>query len=101
MTWPAPEVLARRATNEEIPRGAWLVVRLAETCGWSVIATYARGTAPGRPPRVVDSLALRMRRGPRRAVGVWEDRRFTMAILFGDRHYQTCSATKLKEELAT
>lgn len=76
--WPAPEVVARLATVSEVPRGALVVQRAAQRAGWLVVPTYARGTAlaaRGKPGKVVDSLALRMRRPSDglRAVAVWID----------------------------
>jgi hypothetical protein len=97
--WPAPEVGARVAAVLEIPAGARRVARVAEGAGWAVVATYARGTLPGRTPRVIDSLALRMRRGARRAAAVWHDGRFDTAVLLGERGYRRCNATQLRAEL--
>jgi hypothetical protein len=54
-----------------------MAARLAEAAdaaGWAVQATYARGTKldrQGGPGKVVDSLAVRLRRGPDRGVAVW------------------------------
>lgn len=77
--WPEPEVRARVATAAEIPKGARAVSTVATSVGWTVVATYARGTYPGRKPRLVDSLALRMWRQPRRAVAVWHGVDFQFA----------------------
>lgn len=76
---PAPEVPCRLATDDEVPRGARTVVRLAEGAGWTVAATYTRGTKPGRTRKVVDSIALRLRRGDVRAWAVWLDGKFDQA----------------------
>lgn len=83
--YPAPEVLARMATRDEICRGAWAVGQRARGAGWEVLPTYARGWTPhardGSPLRVVDCLALRMRHGDgRRCVAVWHDGRFDQAF---------------------
>lgn len=102
MTWPAPEVRARRAEPGEVPVGARRMRTLAEDAGWLVATTYARGTRPGRPPRVVDSLALRMVTRPapgarRRAVAVWIDGRFACAFSWAaDRPLRTHTATALR-----
>lgn len=78
---PAPEVECRLATADEIPRGARPIQRLAKAHGWTVVATYARGTRRGRMPRIVDSLALRMGGpGKRYAVAVWLDGRVDCAF---------------------
>jgi hypothetical protein len=78
---PAPEVTNRPATAEEIPRGARTVQTVAERHGWMVAVTYARGTKPGRSATVVDSIALRFRRGEVRAWAVWLDGKFDEARL--------------------
>lgn len=70
---PAPEVVARRANVEEIPRGAQAVVNLAERNGWTVRALYARGTAPGRAAKVVDLVALQIQGDTAFFVATWED----------------------------
>lgn len=58
----APEVGARPARDEEIPRGARSIITLAEKHGWAVGVSYARGTdsVGRRPPfKVVDSIVVR------------------------------------------
>lgn len=80
---PAPEVPARPATDDEIPRGARPVLELARGHGWHVVPTYARGTRMGRVLRVVDSLALRMHAANRYAVATWVDGRFTAGVVWG------------------
>lgn len=85
---PAPEVVCRDAADDEIPRGARGVMRAAVEQGWTVRVTYARGPAlhakSGEVLRIVDSVALRMRREGHdglpgqlieRAVAVWHDGR--------------------------
>ena len=86
MSWPTPEVPARVASDAEVPAGARRVAMGAIAAGWVVAATYARGTHPGRTPRVVDSLALRMWRHRQRAVAVWQDARFSFAYIWSDEH---------------
>lgn len=72
---PAPEVPCREAVADEVPRSAAGVRKVAEAAGWTVLATYARGTrvgANGDPlPGLTDSIAVRCRRELGRAVGVW------------------------------
>lgn len=77
---PAPEVLCRPAAEDEIPRGARPVRTQAQANGWTVVATYARGTRPGRVLVVVDSLVLRMRRGGELAAAMWLDGKFECAV---------------------
>ncbi|MBB4689799.1 hypothetical protein [Amycolatopsis jiangsuensis] len=76
---PEPEVLCRPAADDELPRGARTVARLAEGAGWAVAATYSRGTKPGRGLPVVDSIALRVRRDGVRAWAVWLNGKFDQA----------------------
>lgn len=44
---PEPEVPCRDANEDEIPNAAKRMRKLAETNGWKVRATYARGTRIG------------------------------------------------------
>ncbi len=77
---PAPEVSRRPAAPREVPTVAAMFAEAASADGWAVQCTYARGTKidfRGRPGKVVDSIAVRLRRGPDRAVGVWVDGAFT------------------------
>lgn len=79
---PEPEVPCREATEEEIPRAAKLMRKRAEAAGWSVRATYARGTVmhlTGKPGKVVDSIALRMHKANRYAWAMWYDGSFETA----------------------
>lgn len=79
---PAPLVPARNATPEEMSsaaRTAGAMRNLALSNGWRSNVTYAHGTtmmANGKPGRLVESLALRMRypaevSGKVGAVAVW------------------------------
>jgi len=81
---PAPEVVHRPAAQDEIPGGARAIEKLAARHGWRVVPTYARGTRAGRPPRVVDSIALRLRREGVRAWAVWLDGKFDTAMVLRD-----------------
>lgn len=98
--WPAPEVPARVAEPAEIPTGARRVAALAAAAGWTVVATYARGTYPGRVPRVVDCLALRMWRGRQRAVALWHGVKFQFACAWGETAIRTYNVTQLRAVLA-
>jgi len=73
---PAPEVEQRPADPEQIPATASRLVALAEAAGWWTGTTYARGTLPGKAPRVVDSIVVRFRREIQRAVASWTDGRY-------------------------
>lgn len=64
----------RKAELSEIPGSAMTLGRAALAGGWEIRATYARGTWAGRKPRVIDSLAVRMRHpNGTRAVALWHD----------------------------
>lgn len=81
---PVPEIPARPALAGEVPRSAELLGRYACSAGWGVMRTFARGTtldAHGRPGRVVDCLAVRLARGPIRAVGLWDDGAYSCGLM--------------------
>lgn len=83
---PAPEIPSRPASDSEIPRTALSLRVAAEKAGWTVSATYARGTlmdARGRAAdKVVDSIALRMSHPDgRRAVAIWNDGKAGIALI--------------------
>jgi hypothetical protein len=76
-TFPEPEVWARPARLAEIPKTARTLMALGTLHGWRVETTYARGTYATRSTaRVVDSIAVRMRRGNMRLIGIWHDGKF-------------------------
>lgn len=90
--WPVPERAAAPAGAEGVPTVLRVVLSAqghAQRAGWTVLATYARGTAvTGRAPNyrpgpVVESWALRCRRGGARAVAVWVSGRFDFAMMWG------------------
>lgn len=98
-TWPAPEVSCRDAVDAEIPRGAQAVAKAAEAAGWRVRCTYARGTYPfpRRDPKVLDSVAVRLWKTPRAAVGVWLDGKFDQAFAWGlEDQLRAVGAAELK-----
>jgi|SRR4051812_16152586 hypothetical protein len=73
--YPVPEVTSRDGVAGPAKRAVDDLASLAGTLGWSVDVTYARGCFPhattGRPGPVRGSLAVRMARGPLRAVAVY------------------------------
>lgn len=72
--YPAPEVPRRPAVPSEVPRNASALAWDAQTAGWSVGITYARGTrmgARGKPLGVVDSIAVTCLRPAECAIGIW------------------------------
>jgi hypothetical protein len=81
---PPPEVPQRPATPEEIPASAARLARDAQAHGWQVSSTYAKGTsigAFGQPTTLVEAIAVRLARGPLRAVGLWHDGAFSAGLL--------------------
>lgn len=79
---PAPEVSSRVADEWELPRSAIRLREAAANAGWRSDARYARGTRPGRISRVVDSIAIRMRRGGVSMWAVWLDGKFDAAMIW-------------------
>ena len=71
IAYAPPEIIARAATPDETPGVAVSLRKLADRNGWDVTVTYARGTTHTTQPRLVHSIAVRMRRGHQRAVAVW------------------------------
>lgn len=75
---PAPEVACVEVApeDERVPKSARDAWRTAVVAQWDAVLTYAMGTAyVGKecgPGGVVESVALRLRRGTARAVAVWE-----------------------------
>jgi len=79
---PEPQIHARVAHEAEICSAARRVRDLAVKHGWDAGVNYARGTRPGRPPRVVDSIALRITRNRTRIWAVWLDGKFDTAQIW-------------------
>jgi len=95
---PAPEIPARPAEPHEIPRGAARLAALGEANGWMVRTTYARGTRPGRPPRVVDLLMVIARRSGTAVITTWYDTRFVSGLwMVGWAPVRRCTLTELRE----
>lgn len=76
---PRPEVVARTASAEEIPKTAKGLHDLAVANGFAAWITYARGTRLGAS-KVTDSIAVRMHRGDTRLVGLWIDGSFSTGL---------------------
>lgn len=72
---PDPEVRGREALDEEVPRGAKLVVNAARKAGWLCDVRYARGPwldADGmNSPYAVDSILVRGVRAGQRFAATW------------------------------
>lgn len=76
---PEPQVPRRPAVPAEVPTMAGRLAKSAASAGWTVVLTYARGTAidrRGRSGIVVHSLAARLSKGTDRAVAIWIDDAF-------------------------
>jgi len=76
--YPAPELLAREATDEETPNSARIIAALARANGWTVAVTIARGTpahaTTGRPTAPKTSVLVRAQRADGTRVGAqWLD----------------------------
>lgn len=94
------EIACRDAEPAEIPRGARGVMAVAQEHDWRVRCTYARGVPSSRIARVVDSVAVRMRRDNRGAWAVWEDSKFHSACTWGpDSPIKRHNVTSLKQAL--
>jgi hypothetical protein len=81
---PAPEIPQRPAEPDEIPRTAAGLIVKAGGAGWETHTTFTRGTtleAGGRPGRVVDAVAVRLRRDPLRLVAFWHDGKFVAGVM--------------------
>lgn len=68
------------AEPDQIPKTAKALARAAEANGWDVEITYARHrNEKARPPREIDSIAVRMWRETRLA-GIWYDGKFESGL---------------------
>lgn len=82
--------------HEWVPSGARSLAKSALSAGCAVVITYARGTMKTQTTeKVVDSIAVRMRRGERVAFGIWLDGRYKTGVIL-DR-LCTAGARELKE----
>ena len=70
---PAPLIACREARDEELPTSARRLRDKAQAAGWQVQVTFSRGTSLGRDTPVVDSVVVRLQRGPQRAFACWKD----------------------------
>lgn len=74
--YPAPAIAAHEVDAGYLgKRSVMDMARLAEAAGWTYRVTHARGSFPhattGTASKPKDSLAVRMHRGPERAVAVY------------------------------
>jgi hypothetical protein len=64
-------------TDKGVPRNAAALIDKAKANGWTVRITTGGGVLTNRNgSKVVESLAVRLRRGSERAFGVWIDGKF-------------------------
>ena len=78
---PEPELPSHPVTDGcPVPSAAEKFAAKAAGYGWTVRATHARGpvvhASHGTVTRIVDSIAIRITRGHRRAYAVWVDGKF-------------------------
>ncbi len=93
-----PEIPCRLAATDEIPRSAHTLMNKAQAAGWTVCATFARGTdIKGRRHKVVDSVAVRLRRGGSSLVALWIDGKFDCALA----PFRRMNSHQLKAEVET
>lgn len=75
--YPAPELCAREATDDETPNSARIIAALARANGWRVSVTIARGYPPhattGRPTACKTSVLVRAQRDGIRVGAQWLD----------------------------
>jgi hypothetical protein len=73
--YPAPEVTSRDGEVWPAKKAVDDLTELGWKLGWTVLTTYARGHFPhaslGTPGELKESIAVRMDRGPMRAVAVY------------------------------
>ena len=76
-SFPAPTMMARPATADEIPNGARVIAELARANGWNVAVTISRGQKPhattGRPGPVKTFVLVRAQRDGARVGAQWEN----------------------------
>lgn len=76
---PAPECAETlELTDERVPAAARSLARAADGAGWQYLVTYARGASlvgkACEPGPVVETVALRLRKGNARGVATWDAR---------------------------
>lgn len=93
--WPDPEVPCRPATEEEIPRSAKSLLRVASENGWiQNRLTFARGTLPvggteWKEGNVVDSLVVQLWKDDLRIVASWVAASFSFAYVYSKSRKDT------------
>ena len=101
--YPAPVITSRDGHEVPDKQAVRDLTTLAESRGWSVVLTYAKGYPPhasrGTPLKLAGSIAVRMRRGSEQALAVYnEGSTWTWDTLYmAGRRYG--SITALKEAL--
>lgn len=97
---PAPEILARPATEDEIVTAAARVIKLAEAHGWQTRAEFGRGTAVGaggKPTKLEEWLVVFCARPPERIAAMWRDGAYLSAVTPA---LERLNSNQLKERLA-
>ncbi len=96
-SWPAPEVPCRPATEEEAPRGAKAILKVAAEHDWKMTrCTYAVGTLPVQGMQweigpVVPSLVCGWEKDDLRIVASWVDGSFSFAYVNSKSRKDTTS----------
>lgn len=71
----------RPAEPHETPKTARRLATVAEANGWEVAVTWAKHwSEEARPPRAVETIAVRMWRGNVRLAGLWHDGKFKVGL---------------------
>ncbi len=100
--WPAPEVSCRPATEDEIPKGARSIIKLAEANDWFISRkTYAKGTSPtgglqwllGEP---VGSFVLGVSKGDLKVAACWVGGSFSFAFVRSSERKAATSVNSLE-----
>jgi hypothetical protein len=72
-------IACRPTLQGEVPTTPARIAKTASTSGWEVATTYAKADIDGR---IVDSVALRLRRLPLGGYGLWINGKFDIAYVW-------------------
>lgn len=105
--WPAPEVPCRPATEDEIPKGAKSMLKLAEANDWEIVrSTYAKGFLPiainnWTPGNSVESFVFGAKREDLRVCAAWVSGSFSFSYVrsVSRGEYRKLNSTDLRSVL--
>lgn len=105
--WPAPEVPCRPATEDEIPKGAKSILKLAEANEWVIgRSTYAKGYLPiainnWTPGNLVESYVFGAEREDLRVCASWVNSSFSFSYVrsVSRREFRKLNSTDLRSVL--